>query len=396
MVVDTDCFYAELPSTPVFKEVFAAPYLQPLPDDWHVISTDIIGSTPAIEAGAYRNVMLLGTSSIVVLANAMGDFQFPFAFGGDGSVCCLPENRLQTALTVIEQLSLFGEQRYDLLLRFGHTSIMQVRKQGFDVLVSKFQISPENTNSIFAGGGIEYADGILKKGDDNICNRSTRVSNNQPDLSGLECRWKPVRGTRESFLSLLIRPINTDPQALAKFHKDIVSTIQHIYPRHWESGPILLSDLSLSLSIKDLKGETLIRHPGAGPETQRLYLFALRMKILLGKFLMRFGVSIDGFNWGSYKDVLIRNIDYRGYADGFYQILRGSDSQHDQLLKYLDSKFESKLLIYGMHKSDHAIFTCHVTRYADKHLHFLDGGNGGYTFAARDLKHRLRSHHVTT
>ena len=44
-------------------------------------------------------------------------------------------------------------------------------------------------------------------------------------------------------------------------------------------------------------------------------------------------------------------------------------------------------LRYGLHLSDTALMTCLVTSPADSlHVHFVDGGGGGYTSASRSLK----------
>ena len=47
-------------------------------------------------------------------------------------------------------------------------------------------------------------------------------------------------------------------------------------------------------------------------------------------------------------------------------------------------------LSYGLHVSDTALMTCFVQNYNGRHLHFIDGGDGGYAFAARGLKERIR------
>jgi hypothetical protein len=42
-----------------------------------------------------------------------------------------------------------------------------------------------------------------------------------------------------------------------------------------------------------------------------------------------------------------------------------------------------------MHKSREALMTCIVQSYNGNHLHFVDGSDGGYALAARELKRRL-------
>ena len=54
---------------------------------------------------------------------------------------------------------------------------------------------------------------------------------------------------------------------------------------------------------------------------------------------------------------------------------------------FLDDRSAKGRLRYGMSLSDHAVMTCLVVSAADgKHVHFVDGGDGGYTRAATEMK----------
>ena len=46
-------------------------------------------------------------------------------------------------------------------------------------------------------------------------------------------------------------------------------------------------------------------------------------------------------------------------------------------------------LAYGLHRSSAALITCLVRSYAGQHLHFVDGADGGYALAARELAAQL-------
>ena len=48
-------------------------------------------------------------------------------------------------------------------------------------------------------------------------------------------------------------------------------------------------------------------------------------------------------------------------------------------------------IVYGIHLSDSALITCQFDSFDDgKHMHFIDGGNGGYALAAKTLKSQLK------
>ena len=46
-------------------------------------------------------------------------------------------------------------------------------------------------------------------------------------------------------------------------------------------------------------------------------------------------------------------------------------------------------LVYGAHVADRAQMTCLVFDYSGRHLHFIDGANGGLSMAAKALKERV-------
>ena len=45
---------------------------------------------------------------------------------------------------------------------------------------------------------------------------------------------------------------------------------------------------------------------------------------------------------------------------------------------------------YGIHESENALMTCFVTKISDGgHIHFIDGDNGGYALAAKQMKKKF-------
>ena len=49
------------------------------------------------------------------------------------------------------------------------------------------------------------------------------------------------------------------------------------------------------------------------------------------------------------------------------------------------------LLTYGLFVSRESVMSCYVSDRSDKHIHFVDGSDGGYTRAAGMLKQKLRA-----
>ena len=78
-------YYASLPVFDNFADAVKTKNYRPLPDDWVIGFSDVVGSTQAIAQGRYKAVNMVGAGVIAAVANALGRRPFPFVFGGDGA-----------------------------------------------------------------------------------------------------------------------------------------------------------------------------------------------------------------------------------------------------------------------------------------------------------------------
>ena len=120
-----------------------------------------------------------------------------------------------------------------------------------------------------------------------------------------------------------------------------------------------------------------------------LYLMRTRGIVLLGWFLITFGIRTAETDWGRYKTILARNSDVRKFNDCFRQILAGNAAQREALTPGWTERFARRELVYGAHVADRAQMTCLVFDYSGRHLHFIDGAEGGLSMAAKALKERV-------
>ena len=161
--VSTDRFYADLPSFSEFGGVADFSAYAPVPDDWVVLTGDIRGSTEAIAAGRYKQVNMVGAAVITAVLNACPEHDLPFVFGGDGGMAVVPGPAARAASQALRRLQGFSEQTFGLGLRAAAIPVARLRADGADLRVRKFALSPGNNLAMFAGGGAELADGILKE-----------------------------------------------------------------------------------------------------------------------------------------------------------------------------------------------------------------------------------------
>ena len=82
--------------------------------------------------------------------------------------------------------------------------------------------------------------------------------------------------------------------------------------------------------------------------------------------------------------------DYRKFDDSLRMVIDISVEQNEALRKYLDSLYKEGLIFYGLHQSDDSLMTCYVDDIQEgNHIHFIDGANGGYAMAAKEMKAQI-------
>ncbi len=84
---------------------------------------------------------------------------------------------------------------------------------------------------------------------------------------------------------------------------------------------------------------------------------------------------------------LCRNNDYLKLDDYLRMVIDVTQAQRKQIETLLDRYANTHCLVWGGHFSETALFTCTV-KSEQIRLHFVDGNNGGYTAAARDMEAR--------
>ena len=94
-------FYADIDAFEGFSGIADIGNYQQAPDDWHVIISDVQGSTQAIEEGRYKDVNMIGAACINAVLNISRKKSVPYVFGGDGATLMVPSSRLTSRLSGI-------------------------------------------------------------------------------------------------------------------------------------------------------------------------------------------------------------------------------------------------------------------------------------------------------
>ena len=226
----SDNYYSKLPIHADFSVVSDLSKYSKLPDDWFIVAADIQNSTGAIKSGKYKAVNIVGVSVITAIRNISPSILLPSMFGGDGASLCIPADLVGQAKKALVATKFMAEKQFDLKLRIGIVPIDVVRNAGHEVFVARYRMSEYYNQAAFAGGGIEYAESLLK---DKLKGQQYRYEDNieetSTDYSGLECRWDNIPSKHGETIALIVKVLAPSIEEESIIYNEIISRVQQIY-----------------------------------------------------------------------------------------------------------------------------------------------------------------------
>jgi hypothetical protein len=374
----TDIFYGRIPVFRGFGSLMDPALYLPLPDDWTVGVADIVESTKAIANQRYKAVNMAGAAVIAAVTNALEGREFPFVFGGDGASFAVAPSDLEAARAALAATATWVREELDLAMRVALVPVKAVRAQGFDIRIARFGPSPNLSYAMFSGGGLGWADAAMKRGEFAV---PAAPSGEQPDLSGLSCRFEEIPSARGLILSVLVVPAKgADPLAFRKAIEEITDLVERSPDAGRPvpaSGPeIRFPPAGMDYEVRAARGGSLLR--------RRSIVFATS---LWAYVVMRFGIKVGNFVPKTYLQQVVENSDFRKYDDGLRMILDCTVELERELTQRLAAAAANGIVRYGLHRQDAAMMTCFTPSVMrSDHVHFIDGARGGYASAATALK----------
>lgn len=388
--MSTKEFYGQLSSFTDFHDLCDLSKYVDLPEDWYVVITDIEGSTQAIREGRYREVNALGVASIVAVLNAVKPLSIPFLFGGDGALLCVPDEVLASTRLALLGTKRLAETQFHLSLRVGIVPARTIQQGGFEIKVGKFQASPHYAQAVFCGGGCTFAEQLIKdKSSDDYRLSLAEQTSVHADFTGFECRWQDIPSPHGESVSLIVKALTSDTEQANKIYLNVLEQIEYHYGHADEYVPLRKENLKLTTRKNDISNEIKIRTGLEGEAFKKSYIKSLPWIIRVGKIIMALRVKNKNIRWGKYKEILIANSDFRKFDDTLRMVISGTSKQREAFTHYLEEQYQAGILMYGAHSSATALVTCVVFDYAENHMHFIDGSNGGYALAAAEMKKRM-------
>jgi len=377
-------FYHALAPFTDFAEVADPAHYVAAPDDWILVMADIRSSTEAAQAGRYKDVNLIGAACITATLNVTKGLDLPYVFGGDGATVLIPPAAREAVASALVRTRRLAADGFGLELRVGMVPLQALERHGRRVLVAKYELSPGNYLAMFAGGGVALADRLIKE---HAAFELADEDGDPPDLTGLSCRWEPHRSLRGRMLTFLLRARDSESLAL---HREIIARLRAILGEASASAvPVQRANMRFKWPPKGLGAEAILTHGRMPRWLRQTYL---TLETFLQLIAERFDLKIGTYNPPAYREELRRNSDHRKAADTLQMVLDCTPAEIAAIEAYLAELHAAGRIVYGTHLADGAMMTCLVfSLEQSRHVHFIDGADGGYALAAVQLKAQLQA-----
>ena len=374
-------FFAELPRLAQSGDTFDTARYRAAPDDWELVVTDIVGSTQAVADGQHKTVNFVAAMAIAALKNLCAPIPLPFLFGGDGSVLMVPPQFAVPARLALARVRGFALREFGMQLRVGICPVGVLRAFGSDVRVGRFEPTPGNHFGVFLGGGVGVLEAAARGRGDAALIAQVKVAQSLDDgvavdLDGLSCRWNPLKSGRGRMLTLIIQGAN-DPGAV---HTQVMALAR----QGGGAAPVRSDTLRLGWPPKGFLLEAQGARRGGS-----LWLAAIKVlyNTLIARLIFLAGRPVGGFDPAQYVDEVTTNTDFCKHDDTVSFVIDCPLDCIASIQAFLEREMAAGHLRFGMNVSETALMTCIVTAPAGGlHVHFVDGGDGGYTAAAKTMK----------
>lgn len=388
-MTDTQAFYAKLPEFEDFLEVTNPAHYRPAPSDWSVVITDVIGSTKAIEAGRYKDVNALGVASIVGLRNALTGVDLPYVFGGDGATLLIPDTHRATAEAALRGIRDMARSSFEMDMRASLVSVAELRQDGHEVRVGRYRASANASFAMFSGSGLSEAERRIKHPEQGSRYAVSEDGPSVADFTGFECRWQPIPSRHGQIASVLVQAKTEDREAAASTYAAVLAKIGQIL--QGDGRPVEGPRLQLQDFSGNFDAEAKIRSGRAGGLGFRIRRLVAKVEATIGRALMQRQRSALGFPGDVYKGQVVANTDFRKFDDTLRMVVDVGDPELAAIREFLAAEHQSGALVYGIHVAGSSLMTCAIEEYQGDHVHFLDGADGGYALAAKQLKAQLKA-----
>jgi Protein of unknown function (DUF3095) len=233
--------------------------------------------------------------------------------------------------------------------------------------------------AMFAGGGSAWAETEMKQGRFAV---PMAPPGSKPDLTGLSCRWNPVKARNGQIVSIIAVPVG---EGGSEAFRALVADVVAIANATRVSGnPLPMEGPRPVFYLGGMEAEARAQAP---PGKRFMARIKVIVAVLLSVFLHRTNLTLGGFNARDYSRVVTQNSDFRKFDDGLKMTIDVNDTDLARIEARLEQAASLGVCRFGLHKQASALITCIVpSPFTRDHMHFIDGASGGYAQAAIQMK----------
>jgi Protein of unknown function (DUF3095) len=382
-MIDNSFFFSQMPihHFPLSTLLGREDLFVDVPESWHVVVTDIKNSTRAHQEGRHEEVNLIATGSIIATLNLArrSNLAVPFFFGGDGATMIVPTTLLAPVVGALYQHRELTRLNFGMDLRVGAVPVSDLRDAGHTLRISRLYVTEYHTIPILLGSGLSEAERRVKGAEDVKAEISP---DDLLDLSGMECRWDRIEPP-QSGLEVVCLLVTSGPgRQQAPIFRRVIDLIDTTYGPPAARNPVTIDRLRLRGTLEKI---------------------GIEMRARLGRFSLPYLVK----NWlitraggmfyfareagQRYKQQLVEQTDTLVIDGRINTVIAGTARQRALLADGLSALERNGEIAFGLFVCRESVMSCYVTDRTDRHIHFVDGSDGGYTMAATQLKGKLRS-----
>jgi len=381
VVADTS-FYAQIPLIKNISEITIPDNYHDVPRSWYLGITDVRNSTEAVKNGRYKDVNAVAAACIAAVLNAT-QADIPFVFTGDGAAVVVPPESLDAMREALLATRELAAEHFDLDLRVGIIPVKDVLNAGRYLQVGRMEVSSNFQQAVFTGGGLTYADQIIKDDASSSLYIQSGRGPFQADFSGFECRWNQIPSAHGETVSLIVMATSEISMLRNATYREVLQQLDRLYGERVKRHPLTADKMSLAFNPQKLLQEAVFRY--RNPSLWQ------RLKMVFISYFFGWAMRLNLSNWGIYKKLVIESTDNEKFDDAINMTISGSPLQRERLVAFLENRRSDGVLAYGIHASTSTLMTCVVYDYFGKQMHFIDGADGGYVYAAEQMKDQLSS-----
>jgi len=278
---------------------------------------------------------------------------------------------LEPILLALNNYSQHIKKTLQLNLRVGQIEVDTVYSNNVSIRITKIRHNKYLTTPVVLGNGLKYAELLIKE---NFKASATANSKKiELNLKGMECRWDEIQPnhTGKKVICLLIDCDNEENQA--EVYSTIMKEIDLVFGNLEKRNPISTFKLKLNTSLETIRKEMYAKIG----KYQMTYLVSNWLVTMIGTFYFKF------LKAGKLYKYRVTQLSDTIMLDGLLNtVISGTDKQINKLKRLLDDLESKDEIIYGMHITHASIMSCYIENREEKHIHFVDGTEGGYTSAA--------------